>query len=131
MLKIKGSYGLIFENLSDIELIVGSLGKKFFSRGVYVYIGSAFGENQSIETRVNRHASLFFSGKGSVHWHVDYLIVSDNFDLWGYSEFPSQNKNECDVASEIDKVSDGSVDGFGCTDCGCDSHLFFFDSLLE
>ncbi|MFW5902895.1 MAG: GIY-YIG nuclease family protein [archaeon] len=123
---MQGCYALILNCLSNTRLPIGSLGEKNFSKGIYVYVGSAFGQNQSIESRVSRHAELAFSGKGSVHWHVDYILTSNNFDLLGFNEFPSENRNECKVADELMKKSDDVVFGFGCSDCSCNSHLFFF-----
>jgi len=122
---VKGSYALVLENSLNKPLVIGSLGEKQFHEGIYVYVGSAFGQNKSIESRVNRHAELSFSGKGSIHWHVDYLLVSNHFELLGYNEFPSEERNECEVAREIEESSDGFVEDFGCSDCDCVSHLFF------
>jgi len=124
---VQGSYALVFENSFNGSLVIGSLGEKRFDKGIYVYVGSAFGQNQSIESRVNRHVELSLSGKGSIHWHVDYLLVSNHFELLGFNEFPSEERNECEVAREIEESSDGVVEDFGCSDCCCTSHLFFFD----
>lgn len=124
---MQGSYALILKCSSNVCLPIGSLGKRCFSKGIYVYVGSAFGQNQSIESRVSRHTELSFSGKGSIHWHIDYLLSSNEFELIGYNEFPSDSRNECDVADELMKKSDSFLSEFGCSDCGCKSHLFFFD----
>lgn len=122
---MKGSYALILENSRDVDLDIGALGRKHFKKGRYIYVGSAFGENKSISTRANRHIELSFSRKGPVHWHIDYLLTSDEFKLTGYNSFPSKQRNECKIAKEIRKISDGEVKDFGCSDCDCSSHLFY------
>lgn len=122
---MQGAYALIVKNREKTQLVIGSLQEKTFKEGVYVYVGSAFGENKTIENRVNRHIELSFSRKGKVHWHIDYLLSSSDFELIGYNVFPSKNRNECEVADEIRKVSKEEVERFGCSDCNCKSHLFY------
>ncbi len=122
---MEGSYALVLKNSRDTDLVIGSLGEKHLEKGTYIYVGSAFGENQSISARVNRHVELSFSGKGSVHWHIDYLLVSSEFQLIGFNKFFSKHRNECKVAREIREKSDGEIENFGCSDCGCSSHLFY------
>lgn len=120
-----GCYALTLKNLKHLTIPIGSLGSREFEKGIYIYVGSAFGKNQSISSRVNRHVELFFSGQGSVHWHIDHLLTAERFELIGYCRFPSKTRNECKVAREIKNASEGSVEGFGCSDCGCGSHLFY------
>jgi Uri superfamily endonuclease len=70
--------------------------------------------------RVGRHIR---SNKPS-KWHVDYLKLPVR-EVW-VSGFGS--RLECEWASTLKAVISVNVIGFGCTDCKCQSHLFYFKS---
>src|SRR5690554_4505526 len=59
-------YVLQWELDVDREVEVGKLGTFLFSKGIYVYIGSA---KKNMEARVNRHLKVNKKKK----WHMDYL----------------------------------------------------------
>ena len=63
-------------------------------------------------------------------WHVDYLLESSNTRIGEIVFVVDENKWECALASEISKQG-VEVGGFGCSDCKCSSHLFYFDGLKE
>jgi len=106
---MKGSYVLIIETPNRVE--VGSLGNKIFQQEYAVYIGSAFGPGGL--KRVLRH----FSSEKKIHWHIDYLLEKGK--LKKALLFP-----EKDIECNLAKLLNGEpVQGFGCSDCECGSHL--------
>jgi len=112
---MKGSYILIAELKDDLSISIGKKGKIKFYKGYYIYIGSAV---NGLEKRIQRH----LRDDKKMHWHIDYLlkyaIIRDVF----YKE--SRYKEECDIAKGLDKNLI-SIKGFGCSDCKCESHLFY------
>jgi Uri superfamily endonuclease len=116
---MKGTYCLIIEVKKKSTLTVGRLGQVEFKPGFYIYVGSAL---NSLESRVKRH----LSSEKKLHWHVDYLLVDSNSDIKEVIYSIGEEKIECSLASLI---SDKSlpVARFGCSDCRCGSHLFYFE----
>ena len=111
---MKGSYILLIELENDKEIQIGKLGNIFFEKGFYVYIGSAL---NGLEQRINRHLRT----DKKLHWHIDYLLKSAKVDSVYYKE--NKQKEECKIAKSFSKLK--SVNGFGCSDCKCKSHLFY------
>jgi Uri superfamily endonuclease len=99
---------------------VGSIGRFSFQEGRYFYVGSA---RRSMLSRVNRHLRR----DKRIFWHIDYLLscrVSQIEKIWLGS-----NVSECCLAKMIESVDKvKGVRRFGCSDCGCPSHLFYADS---
>ena len=95
-----------------------SYGRKsrFFKKGFYFYVGSAFGNSLNLKSRILRHLSK----EKSKHWHIDYLL-----DFGRIEEiFVSKERVECKVAKELSKKLK-PIPNFGSSDCSCFSHLFF------
>ncbi|AEH60859.1 protein of unknown function DUF123 [Methanosalsum zhilinae DSM 4017] len=115
----KGSYFLIFQN-KECTIDVGSLGSIKFSKGYHVYVGSALG-NGGLK-RVIRHINLHEKKDRSSKWHIDYLLLNPHFNLIFAVCIFTNKRIECLLAENMDQKS---IKGFGCTDCICDSHLFF------
>jgi sugar fermentation stimulation protein A len=44
----------------------------------------------------------------------------------GVRTISTKKRVECKLSRRVEKISDGSVSGFGCSDCGCRSHLYYF-----
>ncbi|MEM0351052.1 MAG: GIY-YIG nuclease family protein, partial [Archaeoglobaceae archaeon] len=101
------SYVLILKNEEERELEIGKLGKFLFKPGFYYYVGSA-----KKMSRIKRH----FQKKGR-KWHIDYIL--DEFEIVGAILFKIP---ECELASKL-KLE--KIKGFGCSDCKCESHLFY------
>ena len=99
---------------------VGKLGKIKFDNGHYVYVGSAM---NSLEARLNRH----LSDAKKTHWHVDYLLKKAEITDIIYNE---GRKVECELSQYISANTD-CIKGFGCSDCDCESHLYFFKNRKE
>jgi len=86
--------------------------------GYYIYVGSAFGPG-GVRARVSRHLQR----EKAKRWHLDFLRESVTFrEVW-YSHAPEHLEH---VWARIFQDMAGvlPVEGFGCTDCKCRSHLF-------
>ena len=68
-----------------------------------------------------RHISLL-SGCENPRWHIDYILPHCEFVGAVMSLLPRDM--ECVVATSLSKFMD-SVQGFGCSDCSCVSHLHY------
>lgn len=114
---VKAVYALMLGLEEEASIHVGALGKIRFPPGIYVYTGSAM---NSVEKRLGRH----LSGAGKKHWHIDYL--SSAAEPVDYLVLPESSEFECLLAKAVSRVGE-PVNGFGCSDCGCKSHLFRLD----
>ncbi|MDD4299525.1 MAG: DUF123 domain-containing protein [Methanomicrobium sp.] len=115
----KGIYFLVFSNESA-QISTGSLGNIHFSEGWHIYAGSALGSGGL--GRVIRHFNLSSDKDKKPHWHIDYLLLSESFHLLYALTAKTTQKLECEAAQ---RAGGECVLGFGCTDCGCTSHLFY------
>lgn len=120
---MKGVYVLIIKLSDATNITVGKLGKLYFRKGFYTYVGSALGKAGF--KRVTRHFKTSEGINNKRKWHIDYLLP--------YSKIicavllPTHENLECIIASSIKEFSD-EIYGFGCSDCSCSSHLFFTDT---
>ncbi len=111
---MKGSYVLLIKLKKDKDIKIGKLGNISFKKGYYVYVGSAL---NGLEQRINRHLRQ----EKKLHWHIDYLLQNAEIIETFYRE---SNKNEeCILAKSFKHFQ--SIKGFGCSDCKCNSHLFY------
>jgi Uri superfamily endonuclease len=115
----KGIYCLVLRNPA-CTVTVGALGSVAFAAGFHVYVGSAQGGGGL--KRVRRHILLAQTKDRRPKWHIDYLLTSDNFNLMSVICAPTEQKFECQLAGTL---PGSPVPRFGCSDCSCDSHLFF------
>lgn len=117
----KGVYYLIIKLDRDKRIKIGKLGIINFKKGYYCYVGSAL---NGLEKRIERHKSK----DKKFHWHIDYFLkygdILDTFIM------ETNKKIECLLSKKIERISKGSVKGFGCSDCKCSSHLYYFDKNL-
>jgi Uri superfamily endonuclease len=118
---MKGCYCLVIDLEKSSEIKIGKLGKIKFKNGHYVYVGSAM---NSLKSRVNRHLSK----EKRLHWHVDYLLKKAKIEDVIFNI--SDEKIECNLSGYISKKACG-VNGFGCSDCDCESHLYYFKNRNE
>jgi len=118
---LKGIYLLISKITEPINLKIGALGEMYFEAGRYIYVGSA---QRGIEKRVGRH----LGENKKNHWHIDYLLeVAEIEEFFGYE---GEKTEECDTASKLmDDLQ--PIKGFGCSDCKCESHLFYAETELD
>ena len=117
-----GTYALILKCNSNVRVQVGRLGEIDLRPGYYIYIGSAFGPG-GVRGRVSRH----FRREKPRHWHIDYLHehaspigVWYSYEVEHLEHFWAQALSNANVFSPIQ--------GFGCSDCKCFSHLFHTSS---
>lgn len=114
-----GTYTLVVELHDSATIDVGALGGVAFDPGWYAYVGSANGPGGF--ARVERHRELAAGCRDSQHWHVDYLLGHPEATVDTVTTTGGVD-GECAVASGLDC---GVVDGFGCSDCSCHSHLAY------
>ena len=116
---MKGSYILLIELEEETEIEIGT-GKKRLEKGFYTYFGSAFGPGGL--KRIERHREVSKGERDVKHWHIDYLSGLETSEFIEAVRFPEKDI-ECDLSSEAEK----KIEGFGSTDCGCKSHLGYFE----
>ena len=115
----RGSYILLIEISDRVNVKVGALGPVTFPQGFYAYCGSAMG---GLGARINRHVRR----EKKIHWHVDYLLAEGR--IKGMMSAITSVRLECQLAQKLEKVFH-FYPGFGSSDCGCPSHLFFSEEF--
>ena len=116
----KGTYVLCITLGADSVLDVGALGETCFLKGLYCYVGSALG---GLDQRVSRHTS---KEKG-IRWHIDRLTTAAD-SVNAFESYPDYIP-ECMLAHMAEESGMMSVvEGFGCSDCRCRTHLFRSDT---
>ena len=116
-----GTYALLLRCPRPQRLRVGKLGLLRVREGHYVYVGSAFGPG-GISARTRRYCAI----AASPHWHIDYLRPRVRLvEIWCTND-PARREHLW--ASHFRAMDDAVIplQGFGASDCGCASHLFFF-----
>jgi sugar fermentation stimulation protein A len=117
---LTGSYLLLMKLNQAREVRIGKLGHLKFKPGYYVYVGNAMG---GLEQRITRH----FRREKKLRWHIDYLTAIADKIL--AIAIPSKNKLECKIARKLE-IFEG-IESFGCSDCKCKTHLFYFRNPEE
>lgn len=112
-----GTYSLVVEAAEPVEFEAGALGELDLKEGLYAYTGSARGSGGF--GRVERHLRVLRGEHDVRKWHVDHLNVQP--DIYPHAVVKS-HAGECEVAEALAERFDG-VEGFGCSDCRCGSHL--------
>lgn len=114
----RGNYLILLEIPEARALTIGTLGTVTIPAGWYVYTGSA---QKNLSRRISRHLRRIRKQR---HWHIDYLTPYAKT----ISALPimSYHNLECDLARSIGALSGRAVPRFGCSDCRCGSHLFYF-----
>ncbi len=117
---MKGIYVLILRMTESKDIRIGKLGRLHFKRGYYAYVGSAHGSGGI--KRVTRHFNVAQRKNATRKWHIDYLLPRSEVLCAVFS--PTEETLECVVAKILSEFS-RAVPGFGCSDCSCETHLFF------
>ena len=118
-----GTYALILHSRRAQAISVGKLGTFTFSRGFYVYTGSAFGPG-GLPARVGRH----LKPHKPLRWHIDYLTAYLSVVRVWQTRHPKTC--ECLWAGHFQTLGGTiPVPGFGASDCRCCAHLFFFKKI--
>jgi Uri superfamily endonuclease len=123
-----GAYVLILELTGDTSVTIGALGEHEFRSGYYAYVGSALGSRGF--NRVLRHIRVSEGNNQTRKWHIDYLSsVSKIIEV--YKVFTLE-RVECAISAAIfNTLGVSSVKGFGCSDCKCQSHLYYSENIAE
>lgn len=113
-----GCYQLKINIKQNITLQIGALGVCNFSKGDYVYTGSAM---KNLAKRIARHKRK----KKKLRWHIDYLLNHPAVELVDVVSYPSKIKEECQYNQKlINEKAEIPVKGFGSSDCKkCPAHL--------
>jgi len=120
-----GTYALLLESCVNKRIQIGRWREIELQRGYYVYIGSAFGPG-GVRARVLRHHGL----QKKNHWHIDYLRQHCEVVGAWYTHHPERLEHEwAESLNQSDNFT--ALKGFGCSDCGCNSHLFYTPLLNE
>ena len=115
-----GTYLLVLAAIRRQAVQVGRLGQLDLQPGYYLYIGSAFGAG-GIRSRVKHHARI----SARPHWHLDYIRPFLSLQSVWYSHDPIPHECEWAAALRHKPAISQPLLGFGASDCGCDTHLFY------
>jgi len=114
----RGVYLVLLELRRESFIETGGLGLIRFRAGSYLYAGSA---KRNLSHRLSRHMRR---GKKKLHWHIDYLREAAD-RVRAFPIYTSEDL-ECRLAADIRALGGVPVPGFGSSDCGCPSHLYYF-----
>lgn len=114
----KGSYCLLLRVDAGKIIRIGALGDIYFPAGYYIYTGSALGSGGL--SRVSRHIRFFRERYRKPKWHIDYLMEGALLIKTFCAE--TEERLECRLAAAL---GGACVARFGCSDCSCESHLFY------
>lgn len=120
---MKGCYCLIINLDKTCNIEIGKLGEVNFNKGCYAYVGSAM---NSLQARIERH----INDEKKLHWHIDYFLKNKNSKITDVIYNVSDEKIECNLSGELSTKSKG-ITGFGCSDCKCESHLYYFKNRKD
>jgi Uri superfamily endonuclease len=88
----------------------------FLRRACMLMFGSA---QNGLERRVQRHLRK----ARKKFWHIDYLLDDDAVRVVKVFHKEAEKSKECKIARKLSERGI-AVKRFGCSDCGCVSHLF-------
>lgn len=114
----KGVYCLQVYVNREQHLCIGSLGLLKFPKGYYIYVGSALGSGGL--SRVCRHIAFYQHPYRNPKWHIDYLTLHATLEKTYCTQ--TEERIECQLAAAI---GGDYVPHFGCSDCDCNSHLYY------
>lgn len=111
----KGVYVLLLSKECSGRIRFGRNSESDFPAGWYGYVGSAMG---GLAGRLRHHCGI----SNRPHWHIDRLrpYVTIAGIVCGITE----KRIECDISCDLIQTLT-PVSGFGSTDCGCHSHLYY------
>ena len=116
-----GVYIALFHLNRPRRIRVGQLGTIAFPAGRYAYVGTA---QRNLLARLSRHGRR----RRPLKWHIDYLSV--RAEMLGAIVVEGPKLLECRLAAALVRSGAVPIQGFGCTVCGCGSHLFRLDTPL-
>ena len=122
---LAGTYILVCQAWQAGAVLAGSLGQLNVRKGYFLYVGSALGPG-GLRARLAHH---MWPGP-KPRWHIDYLRTLVPLRQIWFCYGPE--RREHDWAGVFRELEGASIPfpGFGSSDCGCESHLFFFEKRL-
>jgi Uri superfamily endonuclease len=117
--KRKGTYLLFLVLRRSLRSSIGALGEQDVAAGEYCYVGSAM---NGLDNRLERH----FRIEKTARWHIDRLTVyADGMEAY----ISTEPIPECTLSSMAESCGcTPAIEGFGCSDCRCGTHLFLVDA---
>ena len=115
-----GLYIAIFHLAEPLTASIGKFGSFSFVPGYYFYVGSAI---RNMSARLKRHASH----DKPLRWHIDYLSIRAK--MVGAVTFEDFDISECEIAQELALLYQRILPRFGASDCKCEGHLFYSESI--
>jgi Uri superfamily endonuclease len=113
-----GTYALILQSASKARVQIGRWRQIGLELGYYIYVGSAFGPG-GVRARVLRHCC-----EAKVkHWHIDYLREHVT-PLAAWANYGTERLEHHWAQIFFNMREMTPIQGFGCSDCKCYSHLF-------
>lgn len=119
--KDHGTYVCVFSLSQDIRIKIGKLAWRNLHQGYYLYVGSAFGPG-GLRARLSHH----LRPSPRPHWHVDYLKPHAQLvEIWLAA---TELRCECVWTHALLKMRGAQIpiEGFGSSDCSCQTHLVYF-----
>jgi Uri superfamily endonuclease len=121
---LPGTYALIFSAYRKSQLKIGKLGTLQLKPGFYIYVGSAFGPG-GLKARIAHHRKR----ASRPHWHIDYLSsFLELIEIW-HTYDPIHREHQWAKTLSGTRGATIPLIGFGSSDCRCNSHLFYFDTV--
>ena len=120
-----GTYALIIKSSFKTRIQIGRWRQIDIEPGYYIYVGSALGLAGFYLVYQG-----IFKKKKNKHWHIDYLrnFVSP-FSVWCSYDSNHLEHQWALALGNMKGIS--SIQGFGCSDCNCYSHLFWSISVPD
>ncbi len=115
-----GTYILILCSARARTLEVGRLGRFPLQPGYYLYVGSAFGPG-GVAARCGHHMRI----SARPRWHIDYLRAVCRLEQIWYTHDAVRREHEWAGRLASMPGMEAPLPGFGASDCGCATHLFF------
>lgn len=118
----KGFYQLVLYLDRKSRIKIGKTCEYIFSKGYYIYTGSAL---NNLEGRIKRH----LRNKKKKFWHIDYLLpYCKILKVITYNQILKKVGTECQLNKKLleKKGAEIVMKGFGSSDCRCPVHLVYF-----
>ena len=113
-----GTYILLVYLDKTQKIKPGKLPEILYKKGIYLYVGRAL---TGLQARINRHTR----SHKKIFWHIDYLL--EYAGMIGTRKIHSIERRECALSGEVGSICHSiPMVGFGSSDCGCTTHLYFF-----
>ncbi|MFB3905942.1 MAG: DNA/RNA nuclease SfsA [Acidobacteriota bacterium] len=114
-----GVYLLVLRIEQEQTIEIASLGERRFPEGWYIYVGSG---RRNLTRRIERHLRR----RKRFHYHIDHLRA--RAARVRVLAIRGSGLEECQLAGLVSAIALSKIPNFGCSDCDCASHLYYFKS---